>query len=107
MEIGKLGDLIKAITKEVQDKLDVLYQEVGAPKPGSELDQAGLINGKDIVDEHLSSGEYGVVFEHLLYMIKEPRLHLSARSFAALVKVGNRMKMDPSNWEHIQYDDDA
>lgn len=71
--------LIGRVAKEAQELLDRLYT-AGAPLAGSSLDQMGLRNGREIVEDYLSRGEPGLALEHLLYMIKEPPLTLSTVS---------------------------
>ena len=75
---------IRAVAAEVQAKLDALYAQPGVPTPGSTLDQAGLRDGFAIVEGYVRHGEWGVAFEHLVYMIREPDIALSPESTAAL-----------------------
>jgi hypothetical protein len=70
---------IRRAALEAQVELDRMYA-AGAPMIGSALDQAGLRDGIAIVEDYLSHGEAGVALEHLLYMINEPQLQLSAQS---------------------------
>src|SRR5476649_135600 len=72
---------IRRAASEAQTDLDRLYA-AGMPTAGSALDQAGLRDGMAIVENFLDHGEAGVALEHLLYMINEPRLRLSAQSRA-------------------------
>ncbi|MCW8133287.1 MAG: hypothetical protein KIS92_23285 [Planctomycetota bacterium] len=71
--------LILSVCKEAQGLLDQLYA-AGTPAAGSSLDQMGLRNGREIVEDYLSHGEPRLALEHLLYMIKEPPLTLSTVS---------------------------
>jgi hypothetical protein len=70
------GSLIRRAAIEAQSMLDRLY-EAGEPAAGSPLDQVGLRDGLQIVEDFLSHNEAGVALEHLMYMIKEPPLALS------------------------------
>jgi hypothetical protein len=86
------GPIIEVAT-EVQAKLDVLYAQPGVPAPGSPLDQAGLREGLEIVDDYLRHGEVGLAFHHLLYMIREPDIALSRDAMARLQSVATAMGM--------------
>lgn len=72
------------LTHEVQLALDGMFEVPGAPEPGSGLDQEGLRNGEEIVQDLVKHGEPGVALEHLLYMVKEPPVPLSASARAVL-----------------------
>jgi hypothetical protein len=62
--------------------MDHAFSEVGdKPTPGSALDQAGLADGSAIIEDYLDHNEAGVALEHLVYMIHEPRLPISAGTF--------------------------
>jgi hypothetical protein len=73
----KAEPLIRRAAIEAQSMLDQLYA-VAEPTPGSALDQAGLRDGRLVVEDYLSHNEAGVALEHLLYMIEEPPLAVSA-----------------------------
>ena len=81
---AEIDGLIRAVATEVQAKLDALYAQPGVPAPGSPLDQAGLRDGFAIVDDFVRHGEWGIAFEHLQYMIREPDIAISPESTAAL-----------------------
>jgi hypothetical protein len=84
------GPIIE-VAREVQAKLDVLYAQPGIPVPGSPLDQAGLREGLEIVDDYLRHGEAGLAFHHLLYMIHEPDIEISRDAMARLRSVATVM----------------
>ena len=73
-----------------------------APAPGSVLDQCGLRDGAEIVEDYLRHGEAGVAFEHLLYMIAEPRLPISQATYDLIDQVGRAMGRDPKTWEDLR-----
>ena len=79
---------IRTLLDEVSSLIDAAFAAVNyKPAAGSALDQAGLTNGKEIVEDYLRHGEPVVAFEHLLYMIEEPGLTLSAEGSALLEKI--------------------
>ena len=88
----RVAPLITAVAQQVQQQLDALYA-AGDPTPGSALDQAGLRDGAEIVVDYLSHGEAGVAFDHLLYMISEPDLVLSAGTYAELARAGEMLEL--------------
>ncbi len=83
---------IRRIANEAQELLNRLY-EADAPAIGSGLDQAGLRNGIEIVDDYLTHGEAGLALEHLIYMISEPPLRMSASSLADIQRVAEELGM--------------
>jgi hypothetical protein len=83
---------IRSAALEAQTLLDALHSAAD-PSPGSALDQAGLRNGFTIVDELLVAGELGLAFEHLLYMVAEPRLTLSASSRECIAATAKQLGM--------------
>jgi hypothetical protein len=83
--------------------LDHAFAAVGnAPPSGSALDQEGLRDGAEIVEDYLGHGEPGVALEHLIYMVDAPDLRISTQTYALIAKAGKRMKMDPEMWERIK-----
>ncbi|MEZ6116843.1 MAG: hypothetical protein R3C28_09760 [Pirellulaceae bacterium] len=62
-------------------------------RPAPRLDQAGLRDGGEIVVDYLFHGEAGVAFDHLLYMISEPDLVLSAGTYAELARAGEMLEL--------------
>ena len=101
-DIVRVVQLISSIAHETQEKLNTLYAAVGEPGLGSELDQAGLRDGADIVHDYLSHGEAGVAFEHLLYMIKESHIELSADGYRDLTCAGVILEISPDKWSTIR-----
>ena len=45
---------------------------------GTRFDQLGLRDGLKIVEDYLRAGEFGVAFDHVLYMVVETEIALSA-----------------------------
>lgn len=86
------GPLIRRAATEAQSMLDRLYA-AGEPAAGSPLDQAGLRDGLQVVEEFLSHNEAGVALEHLLYMIAEPPLALSAGARADVLRAAEWLGM--------------
>jgi hypothetical protein len=74
----------------------------GRPVPGSGLDQAGLIDGAEDVEDWLVHVEPQLALEHLIYMVREPPLAISESTYALIDEAGRSMKMDPANWEDIR-----
>ena len=67
---------IRRATIEAQSILDDRYA-MGQAIAGGPLDQFGLRDGREIVEQFLQHGEPGFALEHLLYMIVESLLELS------------------------------
>ena len=95
------SQLITEVAQEVQQALDARYA-AGEPAAGSALDQAGLRDGADVVADYLSHGEAGVAFEHLIYMIIEPDLDLSASAYRTLTRAGELLGMPKDIWSAVR-----
>jgi len=73
-----------AVTAEAQARISEAIQGMTqAELAGTCFDQAGLRDGLTIVEDFLRAGEFGVAFDHLLYMVVETGVELSpdARRF--------------------------
>lgn len=84
--------LIRRAADEAQRQLDALYAS-GAPPSGSALDQCGLRDGLEIVEDYLVHGEAKLAFEHLFYMVSESMLRLSEQSIADMRCVAAMLNM--------------
>lgn len=78
MVISDVENQIKEIAEDVQELIDQEFKRVNnKPSSGSALDQAGLKDGKEIVEDYLSHGEAGIALEHIVYMIAETEINIS------------------------------
>ena len=100
-------DWIRTVAAEAQHQLDQLYGEVVEVESGSALDQAGLRDGRSIVEDYLKYGENGLAFDHALYMVTAADLRLSPDAFLALVRAGEAMGVGAQRWAHITHGSDA
>jgi hypothetical protein len=97
-----VDQLIRAALPELVALLDQAFAAVGhAPAKGSALDQAGFLNGAEIVEDFLVHGEPGLALEHLIYMVYEPDLPISTHTYDLIVQAGELMGMDSTTWERI------
>lgn len=101
--VANADHLIHAVAHEVQQHLNRLYAQVGTPEVGSALDQLGLRDGIRIVDDYLKHGEPGAAFEHVIYMLTEPDIQLSASAYEALTDAGARIEMAPQLWAGVRH----
>src|SRR4051794_36324565 len=74
---------IRRAAREAQLLLNGMYSDPSSTS-GSALDQSGLRDGLQIVEDYLTHGEFGLALEHLLYMIEEPALKLSRAALTDL-----------------------
>lgn len=72
-------DLLEVLD-EVSTLMSAAYAQLSPVPDDHPLAQSGLENGAEIVLDYIAHGEAGVALDHLLYMIKEPSLAISARS---------------------------
>lgn len=89
-------ELFRAVLDEVAPLMAAAFRDAGAMAEDHPLAQAGLANGAAIVRDYLDHGEAGVALEHLLYMVQEPPLVLSARGRANLAELTRLLQLDPS-----------
>ncbi len=69
---------LKHLANQLQEKVNELFEACNwSPDPVSALDQVGLLNGKEIIEDYLDNGEAGVAFDHLNYMIEETEIQLN------------------------------
>jgi len=98
----RVSRLIETVAKEAQGKLDGMFKTVGTPEPGSALDQYGLRDGEEIILDYLRHNEWGVAFEHLIYMITETDIELTVSAYEQLVQAGEMMGLPPELWSTIR-----
>jgi len=89
-------DLLEVLD-EVSTLMSAAYAELSPVPDDHPLAQSGLENGAEIVLDYIAHGEAGVALDHLLYMIKEPSLAISARSAEKLARVAKVFEI-PLNW---------
>lgn len=89
-------DLLEVLD-EVSTLMSAEYAQLGPLPDDHPLAQSGLKNGAEIVLDYIAHGEAGVALDHLLYMIKEPPLAISARSSEKLARLAKVFEM-PLNW---------
>ena len=95
-------ELIRAALPDVQALVARAFADAGgvAP-PGSALDQLGLVDGHEIVLDSLEHGEWGIAFEHLVYMAEATELPLSESTFRRIAEAGRALALDPRAWESL------
>ena len=66
---------------EAQSRIeDALARVTPSEIEGTKFDQVGLRDGLKIVEDYLRDGEFGVAFDHLLYMVIETDISLTSSS---------------------------
>jgi hypothetical protein len=71
--------------KEYCDIAQVLINELYKNDPKNEtFEQAGIINGREIVNDYFSHGEPEIALEHLLYMIHESEITFPSKALKKL-----------------------
>jgi hypothetical protein len=101
-DFAALASWIEQAAIDTQDLVDGEFARVGTPAPGSSLDQCGLRDGLAIVRDLLRRGEYGVAFDHLLYMVTELDLALPAETHDLVLRAGKQMRYPSSAWAGIK-----
>ncbi len=97
---NKTADKIDTIGKKVQSQIDSEFQKVNnEPEEDNPLNQAGMRNGFEIINEYNSVGEFGLAFEHILYMINETEIQMDDNSSELIKELGEKMNI---SIDHIQ-----
>ena len=93
---------VRDLAKQVQERLDSIFAKVPEPRDSSPLNQAGLRNGFQIVEEYLNHNEIGLAFDHLTYMIIEPEVPVTLDEIVKLKSVAEHLNVpDPSGRARI------
>jgi hypothetical protein len=87
MDIVAVEASLKEILNEVSARINAAFAEAGHLDSDHPLSQEGLSNGTSIVLDYLEHNETRIALEHLLYMVNEPPLPLSAAGKAALSRL--------------------
>ena len=98
---GRLNGSILRLAEIVQRKLDERFQSPDSLKLTAALDQAGLRNGLQIVDDFLRHNEFGCAFEHVVYMLVEPEIELTQAQFEEVVAIGTVLGLNPNLWNRV------
>ena len=81
----RIAKLLEEALSEVMPLLQQEFDAVGGvPIPESALDQAGLLDGPAIITELCNHREGELALEHICYMIHEPGLRISSRTYDCL-----------------------
>jgi hypothetical protein len=84
--------LIRQSIPEVGALINQAFADVGnSPVTGSSLDQLGLANGVSVIDDYLRHGEIGLALDHLIYMVFEAKLPISAGTFYCIERAATVM----------------
>jgi len=95
-----MKDKIESIGKNVQSLIDSEFQKVNnEPEEDSPLNQAGMRDGFEIINEYNSEGEFGLAFEHILYMIHETGIEIDEALSELITELGEKMNI---SIDHIQ-----
>lgn len=87
-----VGQLLRQALEAVEPLMTDALRAVGnKPAPGSALDQLGLADGGAIVNDYVEHGELGLAFDHLLYMVVEPSLPITAETLEVLQELSDRL----------------
>jgi|GEM_PF-2622406 len=92
---------IRRLTGLIQRELDELYRSSAPLGPSSPLNQAGLTDGAQIVDDYLDHNELGLAFEHLIYMLVESGIDVTQAQFDEIATIGGDLGLPPSIWHGV------
>ena len=91
----KIKEILKEASAEIQDLVDQEFTKVNYnPLPGSNLDQAGLKGGKEIVMDYLNHGELGIALEHLIYMVEETDVRVQKETMKKIIKASKELGIE-------------
>lgn len=84
---------IETIGKEVQALINIELQNSQNLDSQNPLNQVGMANGFEIINEYNSVREYGLAFEHVLYMIDETGIKVDKTSSELIKEMSKEMSI--------------
>ena len=97
---NRTASKIESVGKEIQSLIDVEIKNSNFEiENNSPFNQAGMLDGLHVVNEYNSVGEYGLAFEHVLYMIHETGLKLNKQSSDIINDLAREMNI---SIDHIE-----
>ena len=97
---NKFQEKIIIVAAEVQGKVNMEFQKLADKlDEDSPLNQVGLRDGFEIVKAYSDEGEYGVAFEHLLYMIDETGVLISKASSKLILEMSEQFDIPVNDIE--------
>lgn len=91
---------IEFIGKEIQSLINSEFEKVNnEPDKDSPLNQLGLRNGLEIINEYIIVREFGLAFEHVLYMVYETGIKIDKSSSEIIIELSKKMNIPI---DHIQ-----
>jgi hypothetical protein len=98
---AEASEMLLRLAAVAQRSLDELYLLRG-PSPDLELDQAGLRDGAKIIADYINHNELGLAFEHLFYMLIEPKIVVPRAHLVDLETVGRSLGFAPALWQPVR-----
>ncbi|MFJ2709644.1 hypothetical protein ACIOZM_02000 [Pseudomonas sp. NPDC087346] len=86
------ADFVEAL-QEISTLMFLAYEQPGPQTEDYALAQAGLENGREIVLDYVDHNEAEVAFEHLLYMVNDAPLVVSAECEMILARIAKTLQM--------------
>lgn len=97
---NNIAKKIETVGKEAQSLIDLGFQKINyLPQSNNPLNQEGIKNGFEIINEYNSVGEFGLAFEHILYMVYETEIEMSKSSLKVIMELSKQMNI---SIDHIQ-----
>jgi hypothetical protein len=79
--VDRRANQLLAVATEAQGRItEAIARMTASEIEGSRFDQLGLRDGLTIIEDYVRSGELGVAFDHLLYMVLETEIAMSSTS---------------------------
>ncbi len=90
---------ITRLAQAVQATVERLHEDAGGAVGGTSLDQAGLRDGCRIIEDYLDHNDIGEAFHHLLYVLSETRVTVTATQYCTIDAIGRSLGLPDSLWE--------
>jgi len=76
---------------EATDKAQGLINDLHQADPANAtFEQTGILDGREIIQDYVEHNEWGVAFEHLLYMIHESEIAFPSEELDELHAIASR-----------------
>lgn len=64
------------------------------PELKSKIDQAGILNGNQIIAEYLENQEWGLAYQHLSYLIRETGIYLTPEEIGKVSQIAPKLGVE-------------
>ncbi len=102
--LNKIKQLFKKdnTSKTIQYWSNNVYSKIISNKEiKSRINQKGIFNGAQIINELIEHNENGLAYEHLIYIIIESGVRMEKEEIIEISQLANKVGIKPPNFDSI------